>query len=60
LERYKLDYRIEKGKAMEVHIVVRRRGSRIFLDNRLIDGGEAVSLRRRPPFASKRNISPVL
>jgi hypothetical protein len=30
-----------------------------FLDNRLIDGGEVVSLTRRPPFTPK-NISRIL
>jgi hypothetical protein len=34
--------------------VVRRRGSHIFLDNRLTDGDEVVSLTRRPPFAPRK------
>jgi hypothetical protein len=33
---------------MEAHSVVRRRGSDIFLHNRLTDGGEVVSLTSRP------------
>jgi hypothetical protein len=33
---------------VEAHRVVRRRDSHIFLDNRLIDGVEVVSLKRRP------------
>jgi hypothetical protein len=33
---------------MEIHRVVRRRGSHIFLENRFADGGEDVSLTRRP------------
>jgi hypothetical protein len=31
-------------------MVMRRRGSHVFLDNRLTDGGEVVSLTPRPPF----------
>jgi hypothetical protein len=34
---------------------VRRRGSHIFLDNRLTDGGEVVSLTRRPPFTPQED-----
>jgi hypothetical protein len=33
---------------MEAHRVVRQRGSHIFLDSRLTDVGEIVSLTRRP------------
>jgi hypothetical protein len=33
---------------VEAHRVVRRRGSHIFLGNRLTDDGEVVSLTRRP------------
>jgi hypothetical protein len=35
---------------MEAHSVVRGRGYQHFLDSLLIDGGEVVSLARRPPF----------
>jgi hypothetical protein len=35
---------------MKAHRVVWRRGSHIFLDNRVTDGGEVVSPARRPPF----------
>jgi hypothetical protein len=35
---------------MEAYRVVRRRGSHIFLENRLTDGGEIVRLARRPPL----------
>jgi hypothetical protein len=35
---------------MEAHRVERRRRSHIFEENRLINGGEVVSLRRRPRF----------
>jgi hypothetical protein len=38
---------------MEVHKVVTRRGSHIYLDNRLTDGGE-VSLTRRPHFTPRK------
>jgi hypothetical protein len=37
-------------QAVKAHKVVRRRGSHIFLNNRLTDGGEVVSLTRRPTF----------
>jgi hypothetical protein len=33
---------------METHWVVRRRGYHIILDNQFTDGGELVSLTRRP------------
>jgi hypothetical protein len=39
---------------MEAHMFVRRRGSHIFLDNRLTDGSEVVSLKRRPPFTPRK------
>jgi hypothetical protein len=35
-------------------MVVRRRGSHIFLDNRLKDGSEVVSLKRRPHFTPRK------
>jgi hypothetical protein len=35
---------------MKAYKVVRRQGKHIFLDNRLTDGGEFVSLMRRPRF----------
>jgi hypothetical protein len=35
---------------VEAHRVVRRRGSHIFLDNRLTDSFDVASLTRRPPF----------
>jgi hypothetical protein len=37
---------------VKAHRVVRRRGSHIFLNSRLTDGGEVVSLSRRPPFTA--------
>jgi hypothetical protein len=40
-------------QAVEAHRFVRRRGSNIFLDNRLTDGGE-VSLTRRPLFTPRK------
>jgi hypothetical protein len=39
------------------HRVVRRRGSHIFLDNCLKDGGDIVSLTRRPPFTPRLLVS---
>jgi hypothetical protein len=36
-------------------VIVRHRGSHIFLDNRLTDGGEVVSLTRRPPFTPQED-----
>jgi hypothetical protein len=52
----------EKGKA--IHMTDRgglqsseTSGLPHFLDNRLIDGGEFVSLTRRPPFTPPRKIS---
>jgi hypothetical protein len=33
----------------------RRRGSKHFLDNRLTDGGEVISLVRRPPFTPQED-----
>jgi hypothetical protein len=41
-------------QAVEAHRVVRRRGPPHFLDNRLTDGGEVVSLMRRPPFTPRK------
>jgi hypothetical protein len=35
---------------MEAYRVVRRRGSHIFVDSRLTDGGEVVSLTCQQPF----------
>jgi hypothetical protein len=35
-------------------MVVRRRGSHIFVANRLTDGGEINSLKRRPHFTPKK------
>jgi hypothetical protein len=40
---------------MKAHRVVRRQASYIFLDNRLTDGGEVVSLTRRLPFAPQED-----
>jgi hypothetical protein len=55
--RYELNFYILKKlsleKVMESHRVVRRRGSR-FLDNRLTDSGEVVSLMSRPPFTPRK------
>jgi hypothetical protein len=39
---------------MKAHRVVRRRGSHIFLDRLLIDGGKIISLTRRPPFTLQK------
>jgi hypothetical protein len=39
---------------VEVHRVVRR-CSHILLDNRFTDGGEVVSLKRRPPFTRQED-----
>jgi hypothetical protein len=39
---------------VEAHRVVRCRGSHISLDNQLTDGGEIVSLTRRPPFNARK------
>jgi hypothetical protein len=41
-------------QAVEAHRVVRRRGSYIFLDNWLKDGGEVVSLKRWPLFTPRK------
>jgi hypothetical protein len=35
-------------------MVARRRGSKHFVDNRLTDGSEVVSLTRRPAFTPRR------
>jgi hypothetical protein len=35
---------------MDAHMVVGRRGSPHFVDNRLTDDGEDISLTLRPPF----------
>jgi hypothetical protein len=40
-------------EAVKAHRIVRRRGSHI-LHSWLIDGGEIVSLTRRPPFTSRK------
>jgi hypothetical protein len=37
-------------QAVEAHRIARRRGSHIFLDNGLTDGGEVASLTRRSPL----------
>jgi hypothetical protein len=44
-------------QTVEVHRVVRRRGSRLphFLDNWLTDGDEVVSLTRRPSFTPQED-----
>jgi hypothetical protein len=39
---------------MEVRKVVRRRGSEIFLDSRLTDGGEVVAHTRCLPFTPRK------
>jgi hypothetical protein len=39
---------------VKAHRVVRRRGSHIFLDNRLTDGDKVVSLTRRPHFTPQK------
>jgi hypothetical protein len=41
-------------QAAEAHRVVRLRSSYFFLDNRLIDGGEVVSLTCWPPFNPRK------
>jgi hypothetical protein len=41
-------------QAVEAYSIVRRRGSHIFLDNRLTDGGEFVSFTGRPPFTPRK------
>jgi hypothetical protein len=41
-------------QAVEIHRAVRRRGSHIFLDNRLTDGGKVVCHTRWPPFTLKK------
>jgi hypothetical protein len=51
--------RYKKGKAIpvtgrEAHRVVRRRGSHIFVDKRLTDGGEVISLTHRSPFTPRK------
>jgi hypothetical protein len=50
---------------VETHRVVRRRGSHIFFESRLTDGGEVVSLKRRLLFipqedSTRGKISPSL
>jgi hypothetical protein len=39
---------------METHEVIRRRGSHSFLENRLTNGGEVVSVTHRPPFTPRK------
>jgi hypothetical protein len=46
----KVKVKLSLQQAVKAHRVVRRRGSHIFLDNRVAEGGEIVSLTRRPPF----------
>jgi hypothetical protein len=46
--------KVEVRVAVEALRVVRRPGSHIFLDNRLTDGGEVVSLTHRPPFTPRK------
>jgi hypothetical protein len=41
-------------QAIEAHRAVRRRGSHVFLDNRLIDVGKVVSLMRLQPFTPRK------
>jgi hypothetical protein len=41
-------------QAVEAHRIVRRRCSHIFQDNRITDGGEVVSLTRRPSFRPRK------
>jgi hypothetical protein len=53
LYKYEADHLLQ---AVEAHRVVRRRGCHIFLDDRLTDGGEVVSLTRRPSFTPPRKI----
>jgi hypothetical protein len=36
-------------------MVLRRRGSHIFLENPITDGGEVVGLTRRPPFTTQED-----
>jgi hypothetical protein len=43
-------------QAVETHRVVRRLGSHIFLENRLTDGDEVVSLMRQLPFTPRKII----
>jgi hypothetical protein len=42
-------------QAVKAHRVVRRSRLPQFLDNRLTDGGEVVSLTRRPPFTPQED-----
>jgi hypothetical protein len=48
-----MEKKLSLKQALEAHMVVRRRGSHIFLDNRLTDDGEVVSLTSRPPFTPR-------
>jgi hypothetical protein len=43
-----------KVKAVEAHRFVRRLGFHIFVENQFTDGGEVVSLKRRPPFIPRK------
>jgi hypothetical protein len=40
---------------MEARMVLRGRGSHIFLDNSLTDGSEVVNVTRRPPFTPQED-----
>jgi hypothetical protein len=49
-----VEVKLSLEQAMETHRVPRSRGSHIFLDSRLTDGGDAVSLTRQPPFTPRK------
>jgi hypothetical protein len=49
-----LEVKVSLYQAVEAHRVVRRQGSLIFLNNHLMDDGEIVSLKRRPPFTPRK------
>jgi hypothetical protein len=51
----KKNVKLSLKQAVEAHRVVRRRGFSYFLDSRLTDGGEVVSLMRRPPFTPQED-----
>jgi hypothetical protein len=50
----KRNARLSLYQTMEVLRIVRRRGSYIFLDKRLTDGSEVVSLKQQLPFPSRK------